>query len=77
MPGAAGAQRLTWQEIESWSRASATPLQPWEAEMIRNLSAEWVVEERRAEDPKAPAPYMARLTRAEVAARIDEVFARK
>lgn len=53
-----GPAPLTWSEIEVWQRLTGTPLQPWEARMLRDLSRAWVLESRQAEKPDAPAPWV-------------------
>lgn len=52
-----GLKPLSWREISAWVERTAVDLAPWEARLIRALSASYVAESRRAEDETAPPPY--------------------
>lgn len=68
-----GATPLTHGELRAWQDNTGLGLEPWEANMLRRLSAEWIAERHRAEDPSAPAPYQVALpSREDVARKIDE-----
>lgn len=50
---------LSWQEIDAWCRRTAIDLTPWEARLIRRLSAEYLAESQRAEAETCPPPWRA------------------
>jgi len=47
----------TWQEIKAWSELNATPLEPWEARILRNISIAHVNEQHRASAVDCFAPW--------------------
>jgi hypothetical protein len=47
---------LLWSTIADWSAMTKIVPAPWEARLLRRLSAEWLGESRRAEKPDCPAP---------------------
>lgn len=61
-----GTVPVSWREIEAWQRLTGTVLPPWEARLIRRLSAEYIAENRAAEDESRPAPWRAPVTVREV-----------
>lgn len=56
MQGLAGPVALSWGEVAAWQRCTGATLQPWEARLVRALSAEWVAEARLAEKDGAASP---------------------
>lgn len=59
---------LSWREINEWQRATGVPLQPWQARLMRRLSADYLAELRRAENLHCPPPWSAGPTAADRAA---------
>ena len=57
-PGAAGPVRLSFTEIRSWAQLSGVQLKPWEVDLLRQMSTEFVSEVNAAENPQRPAPWM-------------------
>lgn len=70
--GGFGMVPLTHQEILAWQENMQRRLQPWEVDMLRRMSAEYVAELRRAEDPAAPAPWDGEVVTEEERARVAE-----
>lgn len=56
--GAAGPVPLGYADIEAWARLTATPLAPWEAQTLRELSRAYVAELRAGEDPASAPPWV-------------------
>lgn len=52
-----GAVPLTWADLEAWERGSGVALQPWQARLIRQLSAEYLAEAQVADAHDAPPPW--------------------
>ena len=63
-----GVVPLSWGEIVAWQAANCVRLEPWEAKLIRTLSAAYVTESRRAECENAPSPWRAPVSDRERAA---------
>lgn len=59
MSGGMGAMVVTHEELQAWQRNTGIDLQPWEARGLRRLSAEYLGESRRGEDPHCPPPWAA------------------
>lgn len=57
-PGAAGPVRLSFTEIRSWALLSGVQLKPWEVDLLRRMSSEFVSELNAAENPQRPAPWL-------------------
>lgn len=55
--GAMGPVPLGWTEIADWARLTGQDLLPWEARVLRQLSADFAAEMVRAETAEAPAPW--------------------
>lgn len=53
-----GVAPVSWQAIDAWQRRTAIVLPPWQALLLRRLSAEYVAESRRAEKPDCPPPWL-------------------
>lgn len=53
---------LSWREIRAWQEATGITLSPWEARLLRTLSAEYLAEGRRAESETAPPPWAWEIT---------------
>lgn len=72
-----GPAPLSWSEIVTWQQATGVDLSPWEAQTLRNLSAEYIAAGHEAEEADAPAPYSPAPTpdnRARVAASVASIF---
>lgn len=75
IPTGMGAMPLGDVELRAWQENSGYGAEPWEVRVLKSLSAEWIAEKDRAEDPKCPPPYQVALpTREEVARKIDELL---
>lgn len=48
---------LSWREIVAWQEGTWTSIAPWEARLIRRLSAAYLAESRLAESENRPAPH--------------------
>lgn len=68
-----GLAAIGWRELADWQACSGTDLAPWEARMLRRLSADYAAELHAAESPERPAPYV---TIDQVAANRDAVEAK-
>lgn len=55
--GGLGPQPLTWTDLNAWQRATGIELAPWEARLVRRLSAEYLDEHQRAREPTATPPW--------------------
>ena len=55
--GINGAVTLSWKEINSWLDATKRSLSPWEVNMIRDMSKEYVSELHSASDKYRPMPF--------------------
>jgi len=54
-----GASPISWSQIDAWSRLTGTVLQPWEARLLRRLSAEYLSMSRTAESLQCAPPWRA------------------
>ena len=54
---ARGGEALSYQEIESWSRLTSTPLTPWEAATLQDMSETFVVGLHKFRDKNAAPPW--------------------
>jgi hypothetical protein len=61
----AGPAPLSWREILAWQTATEIKLPPWQARLMRNLSAAYLAESRRAESETCPPPWRAEVTKRE------------
>ena len=72
-----GVGPISWATINAWQQAVMVTLPPWEARLLRRLSADYVAENRLAEDEGRPPPWRTDLTardRVAVGARISAAF---
>lgn len=60
-----GSFPISWLAINEWQRATDVRLTPWEARMLRRLSSEYLVEQRKGEDENRPPPWRGEVTQAE------------
>lgn len=60
-----GVVPLSWREIDAWCARTGIDLSPWEARLIRALSAEHVAWSRKAESENCPAPWRVEVTKSE------------
>lgn len=56
-PGGMGDVPLAYGEIAAWSRTTATPLEPWQAQLLRHLSREFLDARAKGADPMALPPW--------------------
>lgn len=63
-----GVVPISWREIAAWSEMTGVVLDPWEARLLRQLSAAYVTEHSRAEDESRAAPWRAPRSRREIEA---------
>jgi hypothetical protein len=61
-----GAVPLSWGEINAWCDRTAVDLEPWEARLIRRLSAAYLAESHKADDENCPPPWAAPVTAREI-----------
>lgn len=61
-----GAVPLSWREINAWCARTGVDLTPWQGRTIRQLSAEYLAESRRAESDTCPPPWRAPISRHQV-----------
>lgn len=57
-----GAVPVSWPTIDAWQRITGVVLAPWEARLIRRLSADYLAMSRKAEVETCPPPWRAPLT---------------
>ncbi len=53
-----GLTRLSWQEIESYSRLSGVDLTPWESEQVINMSREYCLWKQKGAKQDCQAPWI-------------------
>lgn len=76
-PGGMGAVPLSWADLVAWSSSTGITLAPWEARMLRRLSAEYLDQSRKAEKLDCPSPAHKPLSdesRAAVAAQLESAL---
>lgn len=56
-PVISGPSPITSQELLAWQSNTGIDLQPWESELLRRLSREYLAEHHKAEKPDCPAPW--------------------
>lgn len=75
---AAGMDRapISWATMRAWEQIAGISLEPWQARLLRRLSADYLSENRAAEDPDAVAPWggVAEDQRAAVDAKLRAAF---
>lgn len=54
--GGMGPAVLSWGEIEAWQRATASPLQPHELSLLRELSGVYLEQWQKSRDRLCPSP---------------------
>lgn len=52
-----GPQPLTWTDLDAWQRCSGVVLQPWQSELLRHLSGQYLAESQIADAHDAPPPW--------------------
>jgi len=68
-----GVVPLSWPTIDAWMRVTGVALAPWEARLIRRLSADYVGMSHQAECETCPPPWRAPLTERHRAAEIENL----
>lgn len=66
---------ISWQSIDAWCNRTGIDLPSWEAKLIRQLSVEYVAENRRAESENCPPPWRAEVTQREIEVEIAQLGA--
>lgn len=72
-----GAVVLSWRELRAWQKTMGITLAPFEGNILRRLSQEYLAESQRATDPDCPPPWSPTLTardRDDISKRIREGF---
>lgn len=57
-----GVVPIGWTTINAWCDRTGVDLPPWEARMLRRLSADYIAQSRKAEDETCPPPWQAPIT---------------
>ena len=60
VPAGMSMAAIGWRDLDAWQALSGVALLPWEAKLLRQLSAAWVAESERACKPDCPAPWTPR-----------------
>lgn len=55
-----GEAAISWREINEWQSATGHNLSAFEAKLLRELSAAYIIEKRKSESENAPPPWAAR-----------------
>ena len=79
LAGGMGNSPITYSEIEAWQRITGIELLPWEAGLLRRLSAEYLAESSAATKHDRPAPFgrpvsVRRSTQKEIDRKLDSFF---
>ncbi|MBG6222802.1 MULTISPECIES: hypothetical protein [unclassified Janthinobacterium] len=78
MAGGMGAVPVTFAEMAAWQLATGVDLEPWEARLLRRLSADYVAESHKASKTDCPPPWgesaPLRASQGRAAARALELF---
>ena len=79
LDGGMSSGRITYSEIEAWERKTGIELLPWEAALLRRLSAEYMAESSAAAKHDRPAPFgrpgiVRRSTQKEIDRKLDSFF---
>lgn len=56
--GGMGPTIVSWQEIQAWKQATASPLKPHELSLLRELSGEYLEQWFKAKDRNCPSPEL-------------------
>jgi hypothetical protein len=64
-PAGMGMAPIGWRTIAAWSELTGVALSPWEARLLRKLSAAYLAEYHRAEEETCPPPWRAPVTKSE------------
>ncbi len=59
VPAGMGSAAIAWRDIAAWRECTAVDLPPWQAQLLRRLSADYLVMSRDAEKLDCPAPWLA------------------
>jgi hypothetical protein len=69
-----GSSVLTWADLATWERAWGLRLMPWQKQLLRRLSGEYLSESSTADEHDAPPPWVSTPDREKVAQHIRNVF---
>lgn len=58
VPVGMGTGPIGWRDLAAWQEVTGQRLQPWEATLLRRLSAEFSTAQHRAEAADCPAPWV-------------------
>ena len=48
----------TWQEVKAWQECTATPLEPYEAKLIWQMSCAYLDQRAKAKEQNCPRPWV-------------------
>lgn len=65
-PAGMGMAPVSWRTLAAWSELTGVVLSPWEARLLRHLSAEYLTEFNRAEDETRPSPMRPKVTQRDI-----------
>ena len=65
LPTGNGPAPITYGELVAWQQTSGVTLSPWDAQMVRRLSIEYINEQSRAVKPGCPSPLAKLITDAD------------
>lgn len=57
-----GSAPLSHSEMRAWQETSGVELEPWQASLLRRMSAEYLAECQKAESPNCPSPLAVEMT---------------
>jgi len=72
--GASSGVPLTWSDIRAWERGTGITLPPWQARLLRRLSADYLSESLTADAHDAPPPWVREADREKIAKHIKRVL---
>ena len=61
-PSGMGQGPISWTTLRAWQQLTGTPLAPWEARLLRALSAAFLAARNEGEDPLAQPPFFDQMT---------------
>jgi len=75
-PGGMDAAPVSWTTMRHWQEQTGIELPPWQARLIRRLSADYLDQSRKAREPDCPAPWGQRTEeeRHAISAKIKDLF---
>lgn len=58
-----GSAEISWRDFVAWQTISGVTLMPWEASLLKRLSAEFLAEMHEAKNIDRPAPWVSEVER--------------